>query len=271
VRVIVTGGNSGIGKGIATTLAADGHQVTIACRTIPKAEQALNEMAGDVDAKYLDLADLSSVAAFADSVASVDVLINNAAVFGIPLTRTRDGFEAHMGTNYLGHFALTCLLGNKIKDRVVSVVSTNYAFGTLHLEDLNWHTRRFSAMAAYAESKLAAMLFVNELARRGVRAYAANPGQAATDITRHTTGLMKRLVDRRPAALTWTSQSLPQAARSAVQAATTDLASGTYFAPTFKQWGRPRVTVPLAKARNRAQAGELWRRSAELTSCDWPD
>ncbi len=125
-------------------------------------------------------------------------------------------------------------------------------------------------MAAYAESKLAIMLFINELAQRGVRAYAANPGQAATDITRYSTGAVKWLVDRRPAALTWTSQSLPQAARSAVQAANTDLPSGTYFAPTFKQWGKPRVTVPLTKARNREHAAELSTRSIELTGCDWP-
>ena len=125
-------------------------------------------------------------------------------------------------------------------------------------------------MAAYAESKLAIMLFVDELSRRGVRAYAANPGQATTDITRYSTGLLKRVVDRRPAALMWTSQSLPQAARSAVRAAITDLPSGMYFAPTFKQWGAPRVTVPLAKGRNHAHAAALWKRSAELTGCDWP-
>jgi NAD(P)-dependent dehydrogenase (short-subunit alcohol dehydrogenase family) len=237
MRVIVTGGNSGIGKGIAATLASHGHQVTIACWTIAKAERAIEEMTGEVDVRYLDLADMSSIAAFANSTEAVDVLINNAAVFRIPLTRTADGFEAHMGTNHLGHFALTCLLGGKIKDRVVSVVSTNYMFGSLDLDDLNWHTRRYSSMAAYAESKLAIMLFINELARRGIRAYAANPGQAATDITRYSTGVVKWLVDRRPAALTWTSQSLPQAARSAVQAAATELPSGTYFAPTFKAVG----------------------------------
>ncbi len=93
----MTGGNSGIGKGIAAALAADGHRVTIACRTMSKAEQAVSEMTGDIDVKYLDLADLSSVAAFADSVQSVDVLINNAAVFGIPLSRTVDGFESPHG------------------------------------------------------------------------------------------------------------------------------------------------------------------------------
>lgn len=270
MRVIVTGGNSGIGKGIATTLAAEGHQVVIACRTVEKGECAAVEMTGDVRVEFVDLADLASVASFAESVDAVDVLVNNAAVFGIPLTRTTDGFEAHVGTNHLGHFALTCLLADRISDRVVSVVSSNYAFGRLHVEDLNWHARRYSSMAAYAQSKLAIMLFVNELARRGVRAYAANPGQSATDITRYSTGVVKRLVDNPPAALAWTSQSLGQAARSAVQAVHTDLPSGTYFAPRFKQWGRPRVTTPLAMARDAVDAARLWELSAQLTGCDWP-
>jgi NAD(P)-dependent dehydrogenase (short-subunit alcohol dehydrogenase family) len=116
MRIIVTGGNSGIGKATAAALAAAGHSVLIACRDIPKAELAAAEMAGDVDVAHLDLADLASVRRFAGSVETVDVLVNNAGVFGLPLTRTVDGFEAHMGTNYLGHFALTCLLGDKIAD-----------------------------------------------------------------------------------------------------------------------------------------------------------
>ena len=150
MRIIVTGGNSGVGKATATALAAAGHRVVIACRTIPKAEQAAAEMVGDVEVRYLDLADLTSVHTFADSVETVDVLVNNAGVLGLPLTRTADGFEAHMGTNYLGHFALTCLLGDKIKDRVVSVGSMNYMFGRIHLDDLNCHTRKYSMWAAYA-------------------------------------------------------------------------------------------------------------------------
>src|SRR4030088_1029563 len=101
-------------------------------------------MPGDVDVRELDLADLGSVRGFADTIDSVDVLINNAGVLGLPLTRTSDGFEAHMGTNYLGHFALTCLLGDRIKDRVISVVSAAYAMSRLHLDDLNWHHRKYS-------------------------------------------------------------------------------------------------------------------------------
>ncbi|HXO12041.1 MAG TPA: SDR family NAD(P)-dependent oxidoreductase, partial [Mycobacterium sp.] len=135
MKVIVTGGNSGVGAAAAGTLAAAGHSVVIACRTIPKAEQAAASMTGDVEIAHLDLADLTSVRKFADSVDGVDVLINNAGVLGLPLTRTSDGFEAHMGTNYLGHFALTCLLGDRIKDRVISVVSAAYAMSRLHLDD----------------------------------------------------------------------------------------------------------------------------------------
>ena len=191
MRIIVTGGNSGVGKATATALAAAGHRVVIACRTIPKAEQAAAEMVGDVEVRYLDLADLTSVHTFADSVETVDVLVNNAGVRGLSLTRTADGFEAHMGTNYLGHFALTCLLGDKIKDRVVSVGSMNYMFGRIHLDDLNCHTRKYSMWAAYADSKLAIMLFINELARRGVCAYVADPGGVDTDITRYSTGLLR--------------------------------------------------------------------------------
>jgi hypothetical protein len=104
VRIIVTGGNSGVGKATAAALAAAGHSVVIACRTIPKAEQAAAMMSGDVAVAHLDLADLASVRKFADSVDGVDVLINNAGVLGLPLTRTADGFEAHMGTKLFGSF-----------------------------------------------------------------------------------------------------------------------------------------------------------------------
>ena len=137
MRIIVTGGNSGVGKATAAALAAAGHSVLIACRTIPKAERAAAEMSGDIEVRHVDLADLSSVRAFADSVETVDVLVNNAGVLGLPLTRTADGFEAHLGTNHLGHFALTCQLGDKITDRVISVSSALYVFGRIHLDDLN--------------------------------------------------------------------------------------------------------------------------------------
>ncbi|MFZ0833684.1 MAG: SDR family NAD(P)-dependent oxidoreductase [Mycobacterium sp.] len=267
MRIIITGGNSGVGKATAAALAAAGHSVVIACRNLSKAETAADQMAGDVEVAALDLADLASVRAFADSVESVDVLVNNAGVMGLPLSRTADGFESHMGINHLGHFALTCLLGDRITDRVISVASAMYALSRIHLDDLNWQTRKYSKWSAYEESKLAVMLFVRELASRGVRAYLSDPGATDTDIVRTTTGLMH-----------WLNQlDLPrpylhtpaQGARATIASATTDLPSGTYLAPRFNQWGKPRVTRPLKKARDPEMACRLWALSAELTGCDW--
>jgi NAD(P)-dependent dehydrogenase (short-subunit alcohol dehydrogenase family) len=267
MRIIATGGNSGVGRATAAGLAAAGHHVVIACRTIPKAERVAAEMAGDVEVRHLDLADLASVRRFADSVETVDVLVNNAGVLGLPLTRTVDGFESHMGTNHLGHFALTCLLGDKIKDRVISVVSAMYALTRIHLDDLNWHTRKYSKLAAYGQSKLAAQLFVQELARRGVRAYAADPGATDTDITRHSTGFMRWLGARNaPRSFLHTPE---QGARASLRAVTTDLPSGTYLAPRFNQLGRPTVTKLRHKARDPVMARALWELSVGLTGCDW--
>lgn len=268
MRIIVTGGNSGIGKETAKALAAAGHSVLITGRDVPKAERAAAEMAGDVEVAHLDLGVLASVRKFADSVESVDVLVNNAGVLGLPLIRTVDGFEAHMGTNYLGHFALTCLLGDRLKDRVVSVTSMNYRFSRLYLDDLNWHTRDYSKWAAYGQSKLAIMLFTDELARRGVRAIAADPGGADSDIARYSTGYLGWTY-RHP----WLRnfpQSAQTAARSSILAATTDLPSGIYLEPRFKQFGKPRVTKPVKNARDPEMARRLWELSAELTGCDWP-
>jgi NAD(P)-dependent dehydrogenase (short-subunit alcohol dehydrogenase family) len=267
MRIIVTGGNSGVGKATASTLAENGHSVVIACRSIENASQAAAEMPGDVGVAQLDLADLASVHAFADSVETVDVLVNNAGVMGLPLTRTADGFEAHMGTNHLGHFALTCLLGDKITDRVVSVASAMYHFARIHFDDLNWHTRQYSAMAAYGESKLANLLFVRELAARGVRAYASDPGMTDTGMSRRlATGLP--VGERNPV---WRILHTPdQGARASLQAVITDLPSGTYLAPRFNQWGRPSVTGLRKKARDPVAARRLWALSAELPGCDWP-
>ena len=197
------------------------------------------------------------------------MLVNNAGVLGLPLTRTADGFETHMGTNYLGHFALTCLLGDRITDRVVSVTSMNHMFSRMHLDDLNWHTRPYSKWAAYGQSKLAVMLFTDELARRGVRAIVVDPGGADTNIVRYSTGFPRLVVgaelaaelpaeregrrplqhhrrDKRPAA-----GDVPGAGVQAIRQAQGDQAV---------EEGRRR-----RRPRNR-----LWKLSAELTECDWP-
>jgi NAD(P)-dependent dehydrogenase (short-subunit alcohol dehydrogenase family) len=268
VRIIITGGNSGVGKATATALAAEGHDVVIACRTLTKAHEAAASITGNVEVTELDLADLASVRKFADSVDYVDVLVNNAGVLGLPLTRTADGFEAHMGTNHLGHFALTCLLGDRVRDRVVAVASSNHALAKMHFEDINWDRRRYNPWSAYGESKLANVLFVQELARRGRTAYASDPGMTATNITRDGSGFLQwagRALSPRVA------QSPADGARSTIAAVTTDLPNGTYIAPRglFHQWGNPEPTKLSAKARDPGSARELWTLSAELTGCDW--
>lgn len=268
MRIVITGGNSGIGKATAASFAAAGHHVLIACRTIDKAERAAAEMEGDVEVRHLDLADLRTVRSFADSLEAVDVLVNNAGVFGLPLSRTADGFEGHMGINHLGHFALTCLLGDKIKDRVISVTSGSHMLGRLHLDDLNWHTRKYSTWAAYAESKLATMLFVHELASRGVRAYNTDPGATATDISRDSAGLMHWAYKHD--LMRFGVKGAERGARTSIEAVTTDLPSGAYIAPRFINWGAPVHTRRRKYARDPEVARSLWQRSAELTGCDLP-
>jgi NAD(P)-dependent dehydrogenase (short-subunit alcohol dehydrogenase family) len=268
VRIIVTGGNSGVGRATAGELAAAGHSVVIGCRHVAKGQAAAAGMSANVEVQQLDLADLASVRSFADTVGDVDVLINNAGVFGLPLTRTADGFEAHTGVNHLGHFALTCLLGGRITDRVISVGSALYRFGRIGFDDLNWRTRRYSPWAAYAQSKLANALFVSELARRGVRAYLTDPGGANTDITRDSTGLVHWL-GQRTSASALVLQSPADAARASIEAVTTDLPSGSYLAPRFNQWGRPVPTRLRGNARDPVLGCRLWELSEDLTHCEW--
>ena len=266
MKIIVTGGNSGVGRATAAALADDGHDVVIACRSVDKAEEAAAGMSGNVGVARLDLADLASVRAFAESVETVDVLVNNAGVMNLPLIRTTDGFEAHIGTNHLGHFALTCLLGDKIADRVIVVASAMYHFARIHFDDLNFETRRYSRTAAYCQSKLANLLFVRELAARGVRAYATDPGATDSGITRRAAAALpggERIPLRR------IMHTAEQGARASLVAVATELDSGTYLAPRFNQWGRPRVTPLRKKARDPAAARRLWELSAELTGCDW--
>ncbi len=268
MRIIVTGGNSGVGKATATAMAAAGHEVVIACRSVAKGTDAAASMSGDVRVAELDLADLTSVRKFADEVDSVDVLVNNAGVLGLPLTRTADGFEAHIGTNHLGHFALTCLLGSRIRDRVIAVASTNYTTATMHFDDLNFERRRYNPWAAYGESKLANLLFVRELVARGVTAYASDPGMTDTSITSNGSGLLRwagRVISPHIA------QTPADGARSTIAAITTDLPNGTYLAPRglMHQWGAPRPTTLKPKALDADDARRLWEISAELTGCDW--
>src|SRR5271156_4695239 len=184
---IVTGANSGLGEVTSRELARVGAQVILAVRNTGKGEAAAREMTGDVEVRRLDLQDLASVRQFADGVDSVDVLVNNAGIMAVPHAVTADGFESQIGTNHLGHFALTNLLLPKVTDRVVTVSSMLHYMGQISLGDLNWNTRRYAPWLAYGQSKLANLLFTSELQQRleasgsALRAPAAHPGRSEED------------------------------------------------------------------------------------------
>src|SRR6202158_4376819 len=163
---IVTGANSGLGLVTARELARAGANVILAVRNTDKGNDAAAGMTGDVEVRKLDLQDLASVREFVDGVDSVDVLVNNAGIMAAPYALTVDGFESQIGTNHLGHFALTNLLLPKLTDRVVSVSSMAHWPGRISFDDLNWQRRRYSPWLAYSQSKLANLLFTSELQRR---------------------------------------------------------------------------------------------------------
>src|SRR4029079_10322726 len=165
--VVVTGASSGIGAATARAMADAGAKVVLAVRDPLKGERAAATMTGDVEVRPLDLESLASVRAFAAAwTGDIDILINNAGIMLVPEARTADGFERQIGTNHLGHFALTNLLLPHTTDRIVTVSSNAHARGRLDLDDLNWHIRPYRASQAYSDSKLASLLFTFELQRR---------------------------------------------------------------------------------------------------------
>ena len=187
--IVVTGANSGIGLEATRAFAGHGAHVVLAVRDEAKGDAAAATIDGSTEVRRLDLADLSSVRAFAGSApGEIDVLVNNAGVLVPPFGLTADGFELQFGINHLGHFALTNLLLPRITGRVVTVASTAHRTGTIDFDDLNWTHRPYRRGAAYAQSKLANLLFTLELQRRlegsrsAVLATAAHPGWAATNL-----------------------------------------------------------------------------------------
>ncbi|MHB1508596.1 MAG: oxidoreductase [Acidimicrobiales bacterium] len=207
---VVTGANSGLGFETSAALAAHGAKVIMASRHRDRLATATEEIrrrhrAADVEPVLLDLASLSAVGDAARSILatspSIDTLIDNAGVMAIPRAETVDGFEMQLGTNYLGHFALTGLLlpamASTPGSRVVVVTSVARRIGRIDVADLHGR-RRYGRWAAYGQSKLAVLVFAVELERRlrasksETIALAAHPGYAATNLQRGSGGLRAR-------------------------------------------------------------------------------
>lgn len=287
-RVVVTGANSGIGFEAAKVLAGKGANVILACRSEERGRKALQAIEAahpkaTVELRQLDLADLSSVEAFAEGVKrdhpTLDRLINNAGVMALPLRRTADGFEMQLGTNHLGHFALTVRLLGKLLEaddaRIVTVSSMAHRFGRMRWKDPNWQ-RGYQKWLAYGQSKLANVLFTLELQKRlekrGAKAIAVacHPGFADTNLqfvgpklegSKLQAWLMK-LNNQ------YVAQEADAGALPTLYAATAPgVQGGDFFGPDGMLGirGTPTRETPARHATDSAAAARLWDLSVELT------
>jgi NAD(P)-dependent dehydrogenase (short-subunit alcohol dehydrogenase family) len=275
--VLVTGANSGLGLVAARELGRTGARVVLAVRDMAKGEQAAATIPGEHEVRRLDLADLASVRAFADAwEGDLHVLVNNAGVMATPERRTADGFELQIGTNHLGHFALTNLLLPHVTDRVVTLSSGAHRMGPIRLDDLNWERGGYQRWRAYGQSKLANLLFTLELDRRlreagsPVRAVAAHPGYAATNLQARTESRVQNAL--MAVANRVIAQSDEMGALPTLFAATQDLPGGTYVGPDGfqEQRGHPTLVGRSPAASDAATAERLWTLSEELTGVRFP-
>jgi len=276
-RVVVTGANSGIGRVAAAELARHGAEVTLAVRDEAKGREAASAMSGSVEVRRLDLADLSSVREFAEGWdQDLDILIDNAGIMATPQRRSVDGFELQIGTNHLGHFALTNLLLPRVVDRVVVVSSSAHRMGRIDLDDLNWDRRRYRPWGAYGQSKLANLLFVWELQRRldelgsSLRALAAHPGYAATNLQTKTGNPLANLASE--GLNRFVAQSAEDGALPTLYAATEDLPGRSYVGPGgfMEMRGAPTLVGRSTAACDSDIARRLWELSERLTGVGFP-
>jgi NAD(P)-dependent dehydrogenase (short-subunit alcohol dehydrogenase family) len=281
LRAVVTGGNSGLGYWTALLLAAHGATVVIAARSAGRADAAVARIREDVprahvESSLLDLADLSSVQAFAEresaSAARLDLLVNNAGIAFVPYGRTRDGFETTLGTNHLGHFALTGRLLPHLlaapTPRVVVVASNAARNAGIDFDDLQAE-RHYDRWRAYMQSKLANLLFMRELARRSETAQtplvatAAHPGFAATGLASGVGG--PRWVGRLGTAVMALAGDSPRRGTlPTLYAATMSVPSGSYWGPGREGRGPAPAALPPA-ALDPEAARRLWEVSERLT------
>ena len=235
--IMVTGGTSGIGLEAARVFAARGAHVVLPSITRAEGEAAAAEIGGSTEVHELDLGDLAAVRAFAAAYTGpIDVLLDNAGLMSKTRRETADGFELHLGVNVLGPFLLTELLLPRIADRVVITSSMSHAAARLDLDDPHFRHRRFSMAAAYAESKLACMLWGLDLQERlrgagsDVRVQLAHPGFASTSILDPTpfppVNAVLNVISRRIV------PTAADGARPLLYAATADLPACSYVGPT---------------------------------------
>jgi NAD(P)-dependent dehydrogenase (short-subunit alcohol dehydrogenase family) len=281
--IIVTGANSGIGYEAAKEFARKGAQTILACRSLEKAQAAQDQILTEipnarVDRMKLDLASLESVHKFADQFKiqyeRLDVLLNNAGIMRVPYSKTVDGFESQLGTNHLGHFALTGHLLETLLNtpgaRVVNISSIGHHSGEIDFDNLMYDGGgNYDEQAAYGRSKLANLLFTYELDRKfkahGIDAIAvaAHPGISNTDLGDH-----KPIVRVLRPLIGWILQSAAMGALPGIRAAVDpDVNGGQYYGPSGdNEYGGYPVLVDSSQAsHNLDDARRLWEVSETLT------
>lgn len=272
---IVTGATAGLGAVTTRELARAGGRVVMAVRNEAKAVEAVRGIGptrGEVEVRHLDLTRLASVREFAEHwTEPLDVLINNAGISLVPLQYTEDGFELQMATNYFGAFALTNALLPHIRDRIVSLSSQLHRTSRLRIDDLNFTAHKYSPAAAYSDSKLAIVLFANELQRllsaagSEVRSITAHPGIARTTLVSHDPGIFGRVNSLGPLLNDVEHGALPT-----LYAATQDVPGGSYVGPdgfaSIK--GHPTIRTPSSTARDPRKAEALWKATIALVGSD---
>ncbi|MDC2954899.1 oxidoreductase [Streptomyces gilvifuscus] len=276
---VVTGANSGLGIATVEALAGAGAHVVLAVRDPARGTAAAARVNGSVEVRRLDLADLASVREFAAQwQGDLDLLVNNAGVMNIPESATKDGFETQFGTNHLGHFALTNLLLPHITDRVVTVSSGMHRMPgspRIHFDNLDL-TGEYAPMKAYSQSKLANLLFTLELQRRleasgsSVRALAAHPGWAATNLQSHDGSVLRRVLMQ--VGNRFLAQDSKAGALPTLYAAVQDLPGASYVGPDGlgEMRGAPALVGRSAAASDPVTARRLWDVSEELTGVAFP-
>ncbi|MEV7679908.1 oxidoreductase [Streptomyces sp. NPDC088341] len=291
---VITGAGSGIGFETARALAVRGATVVLAVRDPEKGNRARARITGEapqarVEVQRLDLSSLASVRTAAEELRAahprLDLLINNAGVMRVPYQTTVDGFELHFATNHLGHFALTGLLIEQMLDvagsRVVTVSSADERRTDGRVaEDVHWTARQYSTTGAYAQSKLANIMFTYELQRRlsgrsGPVALAAHPGGSDTEGARRTVGGFSPAVRAAFAVVIrpLLFQSSEQGAWPTLRAATDpDAVGGQYYGPGgfLESKGHPKAVRSSKESHDRETQARLWELSEELTQVKFP-
>ncbi|KAM6900802.1 retinol dehydrogenase 12, like [Xenentodon cancila] len=274
---VITGANTGIGKETAMDLAKRGARVIIACRDMDKAQVALKEIiessgSDNIVCMKLDLADTKSIREFAEAIIknepTLNILINNAGVMVCPYGKTADGFEMQIGVNHIGHFLLTYLLLDLIKRsapaRIINVSSMAHAWGSINLEDIN-SEKSYNKTKAYAQSKLANVLFTRSLAKRlegsDVTTYSLHPGVVQTDLWRHL-GLLEQFFMKVASPFTKNSAQGAQTTIYCAVEPSLEKESGGYYSDCA-------LADCSAAGKDDDVAQKLWELSCQLLSISW--